>query len=144
MKYTIKEALQYSKNGQIEEWVHSFLNTVGKNKPFSEGLKMQKRFWLGPVMYDLSKVTRCVGADNTFKYFEPAENFENRVKGLQQARSKGFQFPPLIVENVNGELILSDGNHRIEALKREGVKEYWVIFWGSEGKENLSKLKKKE
>ena len=34
MSYTVNEAYNYSRNDKIEEWVHSFLRTVGNNIPF--------------------------------------------------------------------------------------------------------------
>lgn len=43
--------------------------------------------------------------------------------------------PPLIVHYVNGEFELNDGNHRLEAYSRLGIKEYYVIIWITEKEE---------
>ncbi len=40
LTFTVDEAIEFAKRGEIEEWVHLFLNSVGDNVPFSEGLKL--------------------------------------------------------------------------------------------------------
>lgn len=141
MKFNVKEAIEYSSKGKIEEWVHFFLNSVGNNIPFSEGLKLQKRYWLGPILYDLNKVSRCCGPEEDIKYHEPIENWENRVKKMEELIKKGWQMPPLIVNHDKGQLEINDGNHRHEALKRAGIKKFWIIFWDSDHADNLKKFK---
>lgn len=42
-KFNIEEAVEFSKEGCLEEWVHIFLKTVGRNQALSEGLKLEKR-----------------------------------------------------------------------------------------------------
>ena len=41
--------------------------------------------------------------------------------------------PPLIVSIEDGSFVLNDGNHRFEALKQLGIREYWVIIWETIG-----------
>jgi hypothetical protein len=71
MEYTLASALEYSEKGNIEEWVHGFLLGIGKNKELSDGLKKQKRFWIGPIRIELNKLVRCCGPEEGMKYAEP-------------------------------------------------------------------------
>lgn len=140
MKFNVDEAIEYSNKCKIEEWVHIFLTTVGNNIAFSDGLKLQKRYWLGPVLCDLNKFNRCCGPEKNIKYHEPTENWDMRVGKMEESIRKGWDMPPLIVNHDNGQFELNDGNHRYEALIRAGISRYWVIFWDST--DNLSKVEK--
>ena len=137
--FNVEEAIAFSKEGKIEEWVHLFLNSVGDNPPFSEGLKLMKRYWLGPILMDLDKLNRCCGPEEDIKYVEPVENWERHVTKMQEAIKNGWDMPPLIINHYDGYLEVSDGNHRHEALKREGIKKFWVILWDSDDSDNLKK-----
>ena len=140
LTFSVEEAKKFNDEGRIEEWVHLFLNSIGNNVPFSEGLKLQKRYWLGPVLIDLDKVNRCCGPEEDIKFFEPLENWERRVSNLQELIKEGWDIPPLIVNHYDGYLEVNDGNHRYEALKREGIDKFWIILWDSDNPDNLKKF----
>jgi len=57
--------------------------------------------------------------------------FEGRVAGLALARINGWDCPPLIVQYTEGRLVVSDGNHRHEALARLGTVEYPMLLWAT-------------
>lgn len=137
MKFNVSECNEYSRKGMLEEWVHLFLNSAGNNPEFSKGLKLYKRYWLGPVMCDLNKLKRCCGPEQDIKFYEPVENWERRINTLMDLINNGWDMPPLIVNDENGYFEVNDGNHRHEAMIRLGIKKYWVIFWGTTSKKVL-------
>ncbi len=137
--FTVDEALQYSNDGIIEEWIHSFLTTVGNNRGLSDGLKLQKRYWIGPVLVNVNELYRSCGPETDMEFVEPVENWEARVNKLCESIKNGWSVPPLIAANVAGKLSLRDGNHRLEALQRMNYKQFWVIIWDSDSMENLLK-----
>lgn len=139
LAFNVEEAIAFSADGKIEEWVHLFLNAVGDNIPFSEGLKLQRRYWLGPVLMELDKLNRCCGPEEDIKFPVPVENWERHISRMQKLIREGWDMPPLIVNHSDGYLEVNDGNHRHEALKREGIKEFWVILWDSDDPDNVSK-----
>ena len=62
MEFTVTTALEYARSGQIEEWVHAYL-TSGDwiNLGLADGLRLQTRWWLGPVSVNITDLTRaCV------------------------------------------------------------------------------------
>ena len=75
------------------------------------------------------------------KYQINKEWFEKHVNELMDVIQKEKDMPPLIVhfltdaDKVNGEFELNDGNHRLEAYTRLGIKEYYVIVWITEESE---------
>ncbi len=138
--FNVNEAIEFYKRGEIEKWVHLFLNSVGNNKPFSEGLKLQKRYWIGPILIDLDKLTRCCGPESEMEFYNSRESWEMEISKFQKLIRDGWDMPPLIVQNTQGKLIVNDGNHRIEAMKRENIQKCWVIIWESDSEENIKQF----
>lgn len=135
---TLSSAVSYAKNGKLEDWVHAYLLSDGHNPEFSEGLRLFDRYFLGPVRMPLSLFHRCCGPEETMKWQIPKDNFEKKVEELETVISAENDLPPLIVHYVNGEFELNDGNHRLEAYSRLGIKKYYVIVWITEKEEYTS------
>ena len=136
MSFSVEEALEFTSKGEIEEWVHLFLNSIGDNKPFSEGLKLQKRYWLGPLFIELNKLERCCGPEPEIQFVVPADGWESHITYFQSLIRNGWNMPPLIAYNEGNYLLVNDGNHRLEAMRREKVEKCWVIIWESNSAEN--------
>jgi hypothetical protein len=141
---TLQSALAAKTQIELESWVHAYLQTDGNNQAFSDGLKLVERQYHGPIHLDLNRIQRCCGPEEGMKYPVPKDGFELRVSNIQKAYRTGFDLPPLIVNFSNGEFTLNDGNHRYEALVREKVQRFPVIFWTTgedDAKELVSLLK---
>lgn len=134
-KSTLSSAVGYAGNGRLEEWIHTYLCSDGHNRELSDGLKRFDRYFLGPIKMPLSLFSRCCGPEETMKYRIPQEDFERKVKRLEQVISAGEDMPPLIVHYVDKGFELNDGNHRFEVYRRLGIKEYYVIVWITEKEE---------
>lgn len=76
------------------------------------------------------------------KWQIPKENFDRKVKELEQVIENEKDMPPLIVHYVNGEFELNDGNHRLQAYSNLGVEEYYVIVWITEKEEYVEFVEK--
>ena len=133
LKYvgSLTSAIEYAKNGRIEEWIHEYLLSDGKNKAFSDGLSLQKRYYIGPVEFPTSLLCRCCGPEENMRYRVNEGGFERKVLSLMSSISAGCDLPPIIVNFADGELTLSDGNHRFEAYTRLGVNKCYAIIWMS-------------
>ena len=57
--------------------------------------------------------------------------FERKVLSLMSSISDGKDLPPIMVNFADGELTLSDGNHRFEAYTRLSIKKCHAIIWMS-------------
>ena len=141
MKFTVEEALSFSKEGRVEEWVHLFLNSVGDNVPFSEGLKLERRYWTGPLLIKFDKLRRCCGPEPEMEYFNEPEGWEAEISKFQKLIRSGWEMPPLIAQHEGNDIVVNDGNHRMEALKREGIEECWVIIWNTHYQDDISDFK---
>lgn len=134
-KCTLTSAEEWAAAGKLEDWVHAYLLSDGHNKPFSDGLKIVDRIFLGPVEMPLKLFTRCTGPEETMRYRIHPEVWEDHVNQLQQAIRQNEDMPPLIVHylipegKTDGEFELNDGNTRWEAYSRLGIEKAHVIFW---------------
>ncbi|HOK43036.1 MAG TPA: ParB N-terminal domain-containing protein [Thermoclostridium caenicola] len=133
--FTLQGAMHFARMGLIEAWIHGFLNGPGHNKAFSDGLKLKRRYYVGPMLVELDKLNRCCGPEPGMIYRVDKDGFEGIVNGMIQALRNGWDMPPLIVNYAQGYCEVNDGNHRHEALKRIGVKAYYVIFWTTDPKD---------
>ena len=138
MKYSVKEAKEYSDRNELDKWLQLFLRDdsydhANPNIPLADGLLLEERFYLGPVLLDLDKI-------NTLRIEKDIDDENDRLFYLEKESGildnyKDFNMPPLIAEFKNNNLDLVDGNHRFSALKKLGVNEYYVIIWGNKGLE---------
>lgn len=133
---TLSSAQKWAQQGKLEEWVHAYLLSDGHNKPFSDGLKIVDRIFLGPIRMPLELFHRCTGpVEEGLKYQIHPEVWERNVQRLMEAIPQTSDMPPLIVHylipegQTEGEFELNDGNNRWEAYTRLGIKEAHVIVW---------------
>lgn len=134
-KCSLTSAIEFSKEGKLEEWVHSYLLSDGHNREFSDGLKLFDRYFIGPIKMPLNLFKRCCGPEENIKYRVEANWFEKHVSELEKVIEANCDMPPMIVHYVDGAFELNDGNHRHEAYKRRGIDEYFVIVWITEKEE---------
>jgi len=127
--YTINEIIEFSKNKNIEDWVHEFLISSGDNTALSEGLKKNKRYWIGPIEVNLNILQRCCGPEKNMEFVEPEEIWNKNVDRILQKMKTNYEIAPLLVEYKNNIFSIRDGNHRLEALKKNNYKKYWTIIW---------------
>ncbi|MBQ2668334.1 MAG: ParB-like nuclease domain-containing protein [Clostridia bacterium] len=127
-----------AQNGKLEDWVHAYLLSDGDNKPFSDGLRLFDRFYLGPMQMPIDLFERISGPEETMPYRIHPGWWEECVALLQETIQKNADLPPLIVHyyipdgKTEGVFELNDGNHRWEAFKRLGVQTADVIVWITE------------
>ena len=133
---TLTNARQFAAEGRLEEWIHAYLCSDGHNKPFSDGLRLEKRFYLGPMEMPLSLFTRCCGPEASMQWQVDEDSFRKHTDSLADAIRNHADLPPLIVQftqdtGAHNGFTLNDGNHRYEAFRRAGVDTYAVIIWGT-------------
>jgi len=130
MEFTGTGARRAAAAGRIEQWVHQFMRGSGDNRPLADGLALQPRWWLGPVMVPAGLLRRKTGPEEGMEYRVPADEWEAGLPSYIRAIAAGWDVPPLIAEYVGeSELLLADGSHRVEALRALGRAEIEVVIW---------------
>ncbi|EBK2059985.1 ParB N-terminal domain-containing protein [Paenibacillus timonensis] len=143
-RFTLNAAMEYAVNHDIETWIHLFLNGEGDNVGLSEGLKMKRRYWLGPIEIDISYLDRVVGPESNMEYVEDEDWWNYNISQISNRIEVGWDMPPLIAENREGSLSIRDGNHRLGALQKLKKEKCFVVIWDDSSVENILKAIQKK
>ncbi|WP_152392738.1 ParB N-terminal domain-containing protein [Paenibacillus guangzhouensis] len=135
--FTLKSAMEFASNNEIETWVHLFLNGEGDNVGLSNGLKMKTRYWLGPIEIETRFLDRVVGPELNMEYVEDEDWWNYNMNEICNRLADGWDMPPLIAENRNGSLSVRDGNHRLGALQKLNIDKCYLIIWGDNGVDDI-------
>jgi hypothetical protein len=125
-----KCAMEYSQRGAIDEWIQLFLRNDGDNIALADGLLLEKRYYIGPIMTDISEFGIEEGAPSYLTEANDIAWFFHVVDNMKKTRGD-WDIPPLIVNYFNGKYEINDGRHRNEALRQMKIKHAPVIFWTS-------------
>jgi hypothetical protein len=127
--YSVTTAREAADRGDLATWVAHFLASPGSdNAALAEILAERPDNWTGPVQIPLDRLNRLAGPPGA-PVLEEVEEHEWRddVEDLKERVEEGWEPPPLIVTCRDGSLLVEDGNHRIEGMRRAGVDEAWSI-----------------
>ena len=115
---------------RLARWVGDFLASRGSdNATLAAALAQQPHWWLGPVSVPIDDLVRLAGPeDDALCPVEP-EEWEDDVDSIKSSVEEGWEPPPLLAQYADGQLLLQDGNHRYEALRRAGESHAWVLVW---------------
>ncbi len=121
--------IKASQEGILDRTIDLFLRGEGKNVAMADGLKLAKRYWIGPVQFPINSLKRICGPEEGMLYKESVENWELRINNIADYVTQGGELPPFIVQYTNGHIVLSDGNHRLGSLEKLGMHRYWTLIW---------------
>jgi hypothetical protein len=110
--------------------VGEFLASLGSdNSPLAAALAQKPYCWHGPVRLPVERLVRLAGPeDDAVVPIEPGQ-WEDDVDAMQDSLEDGWEPPQLLVEFRDGDLLLQDGTHRLEALVRDGETEAWALIY---------------
>ncbi len=125
----INSAKEYNDCDLLEEWIHTYLIFVRKNKEFSDGLLLEERYYLGPIAMPLDLLSRSSGPEEGMKWRVDEEVFEMRVSDWRKKVRNNQILPPVIVGYTDKTFEINCNSPLFEALVRENVTYYPVIVW---------------
>jgi hypothetical protein len=135
--FDLASALKASASGELEAWVHNYLRGPGRNPAFSSGLLLRRRFWQGPLLLPVTVLQRQCGPEPEMPFPVPEAVWKHRVSELAANFVALEAFPPLIAEYRSGNLLVSDGNHRLAAFAALGMSSCWTIVWFPDESEKM-------
>ena len=128
--YDVRSCLEAANRGSLDDWVYRYLSDgPWANLGLRNGLRRQRRYWIGPRILPLARLERCCGPEPGLEYHIPSEAWERKVAMIAASLREPESVPPLIVEWRSGTLSIRDGSHRSAAMIRAGWTECWVIVW---------------
>lgn len=127
--FSVEAARRAADRDELGAWVARFLASPGSdNAGLAVLLSEQGRSWLGPVQLPLDQLNRLAGPPDA-PVLVAVEDHEWRddVDDLARRIEGGLEPAPVIVSDKGDHLMVEDGNHRLEALRRAGVTEAWAV-----------------
>jgi hypothetical protein len=128
--YTTETARDAAARDQLGDWVTGFLASPGSdNAELAKLLDEAPRWWVGPVQMPLAGLPRLAGPpDHPVLEPVPEDEWRDDVDDLARRIEDGHEPPPVVVSHADGKLMLEDGNHRVEALRRAGRDQTWAVI----------------
>jgi hypothetical protein len=135
--YSLDSARRASELNELTEWVAGFLASPGSDNPaLAEHLTEELDWWTGPLELPLDQLNRLVGPPG-----DPVlcpvddEYWEGRLGDMDELAKEGWDPPPVIVSYRQDKLVLEDGNHRAESVRRAGKRQVWAIVGFENGQD---------
>ena len=129
-RYSIDAARIAAERDQLGAWVAEFLASPGSdNAALGEELTNRFRWWLGPVQVPLKRLHRLAGPRGDAVLCPVGDDYwRDDVDDLEQKVNDGWEPPPVIVSYRDTQLVLEDGNHRVEGVRRSGDHHTWAVI----------------
>lgn len=129
-RFDLASARRAATAGRTASWVGEFLVTVGGNEMLAAALAQDQHWWAGPVSLPLAALERLAGPEDeeVLCPIDP-EEWQDDVAGMKEQLEHDWEPPPLLAQYERGRLLLQDGNHRYEALLRDGADAAWVLVY---------------
>jgi hypothetical protein len=116
--------------GRLDDWAHRYLSAgPWANAGLRDGLRLQRRYWIGPLLLPLTRLERCCGPEPGMEFPVPADAWRRNVAGMASGLADPMEIPPLFVEWRAGVLSVRDGSHRHAAMTAAGWNACWGIVW---------------
>jgi hypothetical protein len=129
-RYSVEAARAAAERDELGEWVVDFLASPGSdNGELAAALVDPPRWWLGPVEVPLRQLNRLAGPPGEPVMYPVDDDYwRDDVEDLEQKVRDGWEPPPVIASYRDGRLILEDGNHRVEGVRRSGRTRAWTVI----------------
>ncbi len=132
-RFSLASARRAADEGRIAEWVGDLLASPGSdNAVLAAALAQREHWWWGPVQVPVDDLVRLAGPEDDVLVPIEGEDWEDDVGSMEESLEEGWEPPPLLAEWQHGDLLLQDGNHRYEALVRDGATAVWVFVYSDD------------
>jgi hypothetical protein len=129
-RFDLASAQRAAAADESARWVGEFLASPGSdNATLAAALAQRRHWWLGPIELPLDDLVRLAGPEDDALVPIEEQEWEHDVRSMEASVESGWQPPPLLAEYQDGRVLLQDGNHRYEALTREGASTAWVLVY---------------
>src|SRR6478735_10610842 len=128
-EFSVDAAREAAGRDELDEWVARFLASPGSdNEELARILSERLAWWTGPVQLPIGRLHRLAGPPGDPVLCAVDDDYwRDDVEELGEKVEDGFEPPPVIVAYRDDRLVLEDGNHRVEALRRAGEDTAWAL-----------------
>ena len=128
--FSVEAARAAADRDELGPWVAEFLASPGSdNAPLADKLGDRFQLWTGPLRLPISRLHRLAGPPGEPVLCPVDDDYwrDDVEEMAEQIDEEGWTPPPVIVTLQGEQLVLEDGNHRVEGLRRAGEEEAWAI-----------------
>lgn len=130
-EFSVDGARRAAERDVLDTWVRRFLASPGSdNAELGEELTSEPRWWTGPIRLPIGELHRLVGppGDPVLCPLDDDDDWRDDVDDMaEQIDAEDWRPPPVVVMYRDDQMVLEDGNHRVEALRRSGDAEAWAV-----------------
>jgi hypothetical protein len=132
--FSVDDARAAADAGRLASWVADFLASPGSdNAELGEQLASEYPVWQGPIELPFDRLHRLAGPPDQPTLERLDSDDLETVDAMEDSIDDGWTPPPFVVTWQDDHLVLEDGNHRVEGLRRSGHDDYWcVVGYGDE------------
>lgn len=129
-QFTTETARAAAAKEELGDWVRRFLCSPGSdNADLADLLDQKPRWWIGPGEIPIDQLHRLAGPPGEPVVQELDEDdWRGDVDDLAEKIAGGLEPAPVIATKKDDHLMLEDGNHRVEAIRRSGTDTAWTII----------------
>jgi hypothetical protein len=129
-EFSVEAAREAAEHGELHAWVARFLASPGSdNAALAHQLVEPPRCWLGPVLLPVDQLHRLAGPPDAPVLCPVDDDYwRDDVEEMAERIEDRWEPPPVIVSHRDGRLVLEDGNHRVEGLRRAGKDHAWAVI----------------
>lgn len=129
-EFTVTGARAAAERNELGDWVRRFLSSPGSdNAELGAQLTSEERWWIGPIELPIESLHRLAGpADDPVLVAVDDDYWRDDVEDMaEKVADDGWEPPPVVVMYRDDQLVLEDGNHRVEALRRGDADDAWAV-----------------
>lgn len=130
-EFSVEGARRAAQLNELDVWVCRFLSSPGSdNADLGRSLTEEPRWWTGPMRLSISSLHRLVGPsqDPVLCPLDDEHEWRDDLQEMvDEIVENGWEPPPVVVTYRDGQLVLEDGNHRVEGLRRAGRDQTWAV-----------------
>lgn len=126
--FSVESARTAANNGELGNWVADFLASDGSdNAALGEQLRADYSMWFGPVRIAFDRLHRLAGPPDQPTLERLDDDDMETVESMEESIDDGWTPPPFVATWQDDHLVLEDGNHRAEGVRRSGDEGYWCV-----------------
>ncbi len=120
-EFTVQSAQRAADAGKLATWVDDFLASDGSdNAVLGEQLREAYPIWFGPIDIRFDQLHRLAGPPDQPTLERLDDDDVETVEAMEESIDDGWTPPPFVATWQEDHLVLEDGNHRVEGLRRSG------------------------
>jgi hypothetical protein len=131
---SLRGAREMEAEGELERWISEYLTCDPRwaNPGLVNGLRTKPHRIHGLMALPIGKLERKCGPEPEMEFWQDRESFERHIRAIEESLEALADLPPLIVEDLGGRLVVCDGTHRLEAIRRKGWAACWAVVFSKE------------